>query len=322
MSASLRKLKQAAKEKTAEFVEPSCSAIILNPEKTPSSTIKEVGISKDNLQSSFSNEILPEIVASNELTPDEERDKLHLERLVERAFYSAGKALRELRDRRLYRDTHTTFDDYCHDRFAFSRRQPYYLIDAANVFDNLAEECEPMVHILPTSERQVRPLASLKPQQQRKLWNQAVEEAGGRVPSGRIVKSIVDRIRERTKIPNPYQIGDICEILVKENPELRGKGGCWAIVRKVSDFGCTVCTWQGDCHLRIENLKSLSLSPSQQEEVRNICDRLTRLREIGSLDRGAEHFLSGLGKHLYLTEVEEKLLATLEKHYCLLPYFD
>jgi hypothetical protein len=66
-----------------------------------------------------------------ELTPEEERDRLHLERKVERAFYEAGKALMELRDRRLYRSTHRTFEEYCRDRFGHSRQQSNYLIAAA-----------------------------------------------------------------------------------------------------------------------------------------------------------------------------------------------
>lgn len=80
-----------------------------------------------------------------ELTEEEERDRLHLERKVERAFFEAGKALMELRDRRLYRSTHRTFEEYCRDRFGHSRRQSYLLMDAAVVFDNLAEKCDPMV---------------------------------------------------------------------------------------------------------------------------------------------------------------------------------
>jgi hypothetical protein len=44
-----------------------------------------------------------------ELTEEEQRDRLHLERRVERAFFEAGKVLAELRDRRLYRSTHSTF---------------------------------------------------------------------------------------------------------------------------------------------------------------------------------------------------------------------
>ena len=63
-----------------------------------------------------------------ELTQEEQSDRLHLERKVERAFFEAGKALAELRDRRLYRSSHRTFEEYCRDRFGHSRRQSYLLI--------------------------------------------------------------------------------------------------------------------------------------------------------------------------------------------------
>ncbi|MBD2248285.1 hypothetical protein H6G26_33490, partial [Nostoc sp. FACHB-888] len=58
-----------------------------------------------------------------ELTEQEISDRLHLERKVERAFFEAGKALMELRDRKLYRSTHKTFEEYCRDRFGHNRRQ-------------------------------------------------------------------------------------------------------------------------------------------------------------------------------------------------------
>jgi hypothetical protein len=43
---------------------------------------------------------------------------------------------------------------------------------------------------------------------------------------------------ERTQVPNTYQLGEVCQILAKDNPELRGKSGCWAIVTQVNDFSC------------------------------------------------------------------------------------
>ena len=179
-----------------------------------------------------------------ELTEQEISDRLLLERKVERAFFEAGKALAELRDglrpavgdRRLYRSSHRTFEDYCRDRFGHSRRQSYLLMDAAVVFDNLLEKCDPLDHILPTSERQVRPMTKLEPHEQQEVWQQAVELAGGKVPTGRIVKDVVQRIMERTQVPNTYQIGEVCQILTKDNPELRGKGGCWRIVVRVNDL--------------------------------------------------------------------------------------
>ncbi|WP_242056147.1 hypothetical protein [Nostoc flagelliforme] len=126
-----------------------------------------------------------------ELSETEERDRLHLERRVERAFFEAGKALAELRDRRLYRSTHKTFEEYCRDHFGHSRRQSYLLMDAAVVFDNLLEKCDPLDHILPTNERQIRPMTKLEPQEQQEVWLTAVELAGGKVPTSRIVKDVV-----------------------------------------------------------------------------------------------------------------------------------
>jgi hypothetical protein len=35
-----------------------------------------------------------------------------------------GTALLEVRDRRLYRETHATFEDYCRERWRFSDRTP------------------------------------------------------------------------------------------------------------------------------------------------------------------------------------------------------
>ncbi|MCC5609896.1 hypothetical protein LC612_24750 [Nostoc sp. CHAB 5834] len=51
--------------------------------------------------------------------------------------------------------------------------------------------------ILPTAEGQVRPMTKLEPQEQQEVWLKAVELAGGKVPTGRIVKDVVQRIMER-----------------------------------------------------------------------------------------------------------------------------
>ncbi|MFN6497944.1 MAG: hypothetical protein RMX65_013170 [Nostoc sp. DedQUE01] len=251
-----------------------------------------------------------------ELTEQEQSDRLHLERKVERAFFEAGKALAQLRDRRLYRSTHRTFEEYCRDRFGHSRRQSYLLMDAAVVFDNLAEKCDPLDHILPTNERQVRPLTKLEPQQQQEVWQKAIEEAGGKVPSARIVTDVVQRIMERTKVPNTYQIGEVCQILPKDNPELRGKSGCWAIVTAVNDFSCTVRLWDGECTVGVKHLRSFNYLPAECQQVQAICDRISRVYS-SELEESVQRFLESLGKlkRAYLTVVEDKLLRVLESEY-------
>ena len=250
------------------------------------------------------------------LTVEEESDRNHLERKVERAFYEAGMALMQLRDRRLYRSTHATFEDYCRDRFDYVRRRSYQLIDAAKIYNNLSEKCVQIVHILPTREGQVRPMSQLNAEQQVLAWETAVEEAGGKVPPGRIVKDVVQRIKDKERPPISFQVGEVCQIMAKDNPELRGKSGCWCIVSEVYEFSCLVATWNSEYTLRPEHLKSLEYSPDECRQMENLGVRMTLLHQTGKLDEASLWILNGLAKLKtpYLTILEEKLLALLEEY--------
>jgi hypothetical protein len=68
------------------------------------------------------------------------------------AFWAAGKALQLIRDARLYRGTHATFEEYVTDRWDMQTSHAYRLIQAWP----LAERLSPMGDKL--SERQVREL--------------------------------------------------------------------------------------------------------------------------------------------------------------------
>ena len=250
-----------------------------------------------------------------ELTHEEERDRLHLERKVERAFYEAGKALKEIRDRRLYRSTHQTFEEYCLERFGFTRRRPYFLIDAAAVVDNL-EKCDPMDHKnwkLPTNERQVRPLIRLDPSEQVEAWSEAVNQAGGKVPPARIVQEVVQKMQQPTLVPNPWRVGEVAQIIVNGNPDLKGKGGCWCVITEINNFSCTVRLWDGVTQVKLENLKELPYQEAQAKELIAIGDRLSKIK-LDEVEKPAWYFLAGLGKieRYYLTELEEELLTLIE----------
>ncbi|MEH2178724.1 hypothetical protein [Nostoc sp.] len=262
-------------------------------------------------------------VEVQELSEEEQSLRLHLEQKVERAFYEAGKALMELRDRRLYRSTHKTFEDYCRDKFGHSRQQSNYLIAAADVYENLTTNgCQIVEHedltangtqILPTSERQVRPLTKLEPQQQQQAWQLSVQEASGKVPTGRIVKDVVQRIMDHKKVPNTYEIGEVCQIIAQDNPELRGKSGCWGIVSQVNDFTCTVRLWDREYTIGLKHLKSYDYSPSECQQIQQISERISKIYS-SALEESVQRFLESLGKlnRPYLSALEEKLLNVLE----------
>ncbi|WP_009630521.1 hypothetical protein [Synechocystis sp. PCC 7509] len=246
------------------------------------------------------------------LTEDEEKERHWLERKVELAFVEAGTALRRLRDERLYRSTHKTFEAYCRDRFGFTRRRPYQLIDAANVIENL---CTNGTQILPSSERQIRDLIELNPKEQCKVWQQAVDESGGKVPSGRIVKGIVERLKEKplVKASDFCQIGGVF-ILTRLEGNERKYNGCWAIASELREFTVVVDVYDGEFAVKPENLNSIDL-PDVRRQLPETLKRIRRLRESGLLDRCVYTVLESFGRQTYLTDFEAELLTFMEQRY-------
>lgn len=99
-----------------------------------------------------------------------------LERVIERtqrSFYDVGKALEEIRERRLYKNSHGSFEAYCRDVWDMSRTYAYHLMRAATVVDNVRGISD----ILPANERQARLLAKLSADEQRAVWKDVVEHA-------------------------------------------------------------------------------------------------------------------------------------------------
>lgn len=74
-------------------------------------------------------------------TPPETGDRLSmLETVIERGmqtFIEVGDALAEIRDSKLYRESHGTFAKYVEDRWGWSRRTAYDYIDGARVAGNV-----------------------------------------------------------------------------------------------------------------------------------------------------------------------------------------
>jgi hypothetical protein len=67
------------------------------------------------------------------------------EAIIERGlatFVEVGKALLRIRDDRLYRETHSTFADYCKQRWGMSKSHAYRQIEAAEVVDVLSGDGE------------------------------------------------------------------------------------------------------------------------------------------------------------------------------------
>ncbi len=250
-----------------------------------------------------------------ELTEDEEQERHQLELKVERAYYEAGSALRELRDKRLYRSTHRTFEEYCQDRFGFQRRHCYRLIEAANVVDNLQEFCVQFGHILPATESVCRSLTIFQPPQQIKAWQQILQETGGKHPTGKEVKGIVERLKEKPlfKASDFCCVGDVFTLTRLEGAE-RKYNGCWAISFELRDFTIAVDVYDTTLAVKPDNLNPIDL-PDVRRQLPETLKRIRRLRECDLLDRCVYTVLESLGRQMYLTDFENKLLTFMEQEH-------
>jgi len=145
---------------------------------------------------------------SNQLTITEASQLIDQEAIIEqglKTFYEVGNALGEIRDARLYRQTHKTFEDYCQERWGMVASRARQLILASNVVDNLESVTivTPVNNgelVLPTTESQTRPLTQLPPQQQAEVWQQAVNASVNGKPTAKDVRAAVDE----HKAPKPY----------------------------------------------------------------------------------------------------------------------
>lgn len=126
------------------------------------------------------------------------KDRQELEQLEEiinknmKSFYDVGLALAEIKNRELYKISkgceYKTFEAYCRGVWDFSRRNAYYLIDAAAVIENV-NNCSQK----PTTESQARPLTKLEPEKQREAWQKVIETApGGKVTAAHVIKIVKD----------------------------------------------------------------------------------------------------------------------------------
>ena len=89
-------------------------------------------------------------------------------------FIEVGNALLEIRESRLYRETHNTFEDYCLERWDISKTQANRLVQSSEVAHTLTP-----IGVMPSTESQARELAPLldRPDELRDIWAEVQDRA-------------------------------------------------------------------------------------------------------------------------------------------------
>jgi preprotein translocase subunit YajC len=264
--------------------------------------------------------------ALSELTIDEEKDRQHLERKVENAFIKAESvfkeavfALKEIRDRKLYKSTHETFEEYCKERFGFSRRRPYQLIDAAVVLENL-EKCELAVHILPSKETHCREIAKLEtPEEQREAWEKIT--CSGEVAPISGIKSIIEEIKDKTRVPltqqKDYQVGDIVFVKAAKTSTLRPFDGCWGVISDITDifYHIAIDAKNEVVMTKGDEMKRVDLREKDKKDIQLVSERLKNLAERDDLDPFYRAGLEVMQTRIVWTELQLQALTFLEEVY-------
>ncbi len=121
----------------------------------------------------------PSKTINTAMAPLNDEEQLEaLEQIIDaniKAFYEVGRALKEIRDQKLYKLLgYSRFEDYCVERWDMHQGHARRLQAASMVVDNLKLDGN---EFLPNSERQIRPMTVLTPEQQKQVWGRVLEDA-------------------------------------------------------------------------------------------------------------------------------------------------
>lgn len=177
----------------------------------------------------FSNDLLRDLHAEtlNQLTTidDEEteisilssEEKLNLttyEEIIEKGlktFIEVGNALFEIKNNKLYRESFTTFEAYCKERWQLKRQRAYELMGAAEIVNQLSEISD-KTNLLPTKESHANALAQIPVTLRFQVWRGVVEESlnTGRAITAKMITDqtelLVNSFKESSKEPTEEDI--------------------------------------------------------------------------------------------------------------------
>lgn len=142
----------------------------------------------------------------NGLTITEAAKLENLEEVIrglDNALQTIGRCLREIRDERLYRQNFASFDDYCSERWNFTRQRASQLIQHF-------EKCDRLSTVVDTSgfkETQTRLLNDLPEDQQAEAVQDAVETAASESRS--MVTNDIKQAVEKRKPPKEPKVLEV-----------------------------------------------------------------------------------------------------------------
>jgi hypothetical protein len=195
-------------------------------------------------------------------------------------FLLVGLSLLAIRSDRLYREDYDTYEEFCQAEYGWTARRARQLCDAVETVGNLKSGTSSSDFVMPAGETQVRPLAGLAPDDQRRLWSEAVESAPNRRPTERHVREVVQAWKVRTGLAAPeianYQapiakpVVEAVQVRNREQSLLLAADGAIAELRTLLDLAGTADSQEGI---------GLHLALTQIQDFRDHQVKLGRMQE-------------------------------------------
>lgn len=133
------------------------------------------------------------------LSKEDKKTFRHCESIIKRGvrtFVEVGMALKQIQENQYYRETHSTFDEYCKNRWDMSRAHAYRLIESAKVVEDVAPTGS-----VPGNEAQARPLSRLRhPRARQDAWKDAQESSGSGPVTAKAVEAAVERQEKKDSL--------------------------------------------------------------------------------------------------------------------------
>ena len=125
------------------------------------------------------------------------------ESIIEKGFNTfteVGNALFEIRNNKLYRENHTTFEDYCKQKWQIKRQRAYELMDAAGIVNTLSEisdKTETSKNTLNIKESHAAALGKIPVDIRGEVWQEAIKEqqSTGKVITAKYIQTIYSNIQ-------------------------------------------------------------------------------------------------------------------------------
>ena len=164
-------------------------------------------------------------IAVTALSVPEKRKLTSLEKRIDaglQTFREVGSALLEIRDSRLYRETHPSFEAYCAERWAMNRVRAYQLIDSAKVVQVLGDP-EDLKN--ESQARELAPLAAEDPDMARAVWAKVEEaaDATGRPVTAGLIRQMKREFTEPAATSEP----SVADRLISEMSRVGSLYGRW-----------------------------------------------------------------------------------------------